>query len=61
MKVDQLALKMALKDGHKSKAKIKDFKDMLLILSDLSYESADPLICVRQLGIARAKRKKSKT
>lgn len=61
MKIGQLAATIAKREGHKSQAKIYDIREVLSILSDLSYENADALICIRQLGIARAKRRKKPT
>lgn len=59
MKVGELASLIAKKEGHKSQARIGDIREILSILSDMSYQSAEPIQAIIQLGIARAKRKKS--
>jgi hypothetical protein len=58
MKVSQLASLIAKKEGHKSQARIGDIREVLSILADMSYQSADPIQAIIQLGIQRAKRKK---
>lgn len=60
MKINELASKVAKIEGHKSQTRIGDIREILSILADLSYESPDAIGAITQLGIARAKRKKSK-
>lgn len=61
MKINQLASLIAKEEGHKSEARIGDIREVLSILADLSYKSAEPLSAITQLGISRAKRKKKST
>lgn len=58
MKIQELASTIAKKEGHKSQTRIGDIREILSILADMSYNSPDPVACLVQLGIARAKRKK---
>lgn len=60
MKVQELASKIAHKEGHKSQARIGDVREIIGIISDLTYESKEVVPLLISLGIARAKRKKSK-
>lgn len=60
MKIAQLASTIAKIEGHKSQTRIGDIREILAILADLSYQSPDALKAITQLGITRAKRKKSK-
>ncbi|WKV32896.1 hypothetical protein MAC3UK_0009 [Bdellovibrio phage MAC3UK] len=57
MKIGQLASLIAKKEGHKSQARIGDIREILSILSDLSYGSPEPLNAIVKNGIARAKKK----
>lgn len=61
MKVVELASLIAKKEGHKSQARIGDIREIISILSDMSYESADPIDCIIKLGISRAKKKGKKS
>lgn len=61
MKIGKLASDIAKKEGHKSQARIGDIREILAILADMSYASPEPLSCIVQLGIARAKRRKKTT
>lgn len=58
MNIRQLASIIAKKEGHKSQARIGDIREILSILSDLSYNSPDPIQVIIQNGINRAKRRK---
>lgn len=60
MTVRELASKIAKIEGHKSQSRIGDIREMISILADLSYQSEEPIQAIIKLGIARAKRKKSK-
>lgn len=60
MKIHQLASAIAKKEGHKSESRIGDIREILSILSDMSYESNEPIQAIVQLGIARFKRKPKK-
>ena len=57
MSLAKLAVQIAKREGHNSKARIEDLKEILIILADLSYASPDPLNTVIKLGILRSKRK----
>ncbi|AEG42306.1 hypothetical protein BdPhPhi1402_gp09 [Bdellovibrio phage phi1402] len=57
MKIGQLAALIAKKEGHKSESRIGDIREVLAILSDLSYGSPEPLNAIVKNGIARAKKK----
>lgn len=59
MNVQQLASLIARKEGHKSQSRIGDIREILAILSDLSYSSPDVIPAIIKNGIARAKRKKT--
>lgn len=62
MQIGQLASQIAKREGHKSQARIGDIREILSILSDMSYQSPEPIQAIVKLGISRAKRKKkSKT
>lgn len=54
-----LASKVAKKEGHRSQARIGDIREIIGILADEMYDSADVHQCLIHLGIARAKRRKS--
>lgn len=60
MNVKELASKIAKIEGHKSQSRIGDIREMISILADLSYQSEEPIQAIIKLGIARAKRLKSK-
>jgi hypothetical protein len=60
MKIGQLASAIAKKEGHKSEARIGDIREILSIVADMSYDSPEVIPAIVQLGIARAKRKKSR-
>lgn len=59
MKISELATSIAKIEGHKSQTRIGDIREILSILADMSYKSPDAVRAITQLGIARAKRKKS--
>lgn len=60
-KIGQLASTIAKIEGHKSQTRIGDIREILAILSDLSYQSPDAMNTIVKNGIARAKRKKKKS
>lgn len=60
MKIGQLASAIAKKEGHKSQARIGDIREILSILSDMSYGSPEPLNAIIKNGIARAKKRGAK-
>jgi hypothetical protein len=57
MKVHELASAIAKKEGHKSQSRIGDIREVIGIIADMSYQSAEPIQAIVQLGIARAKKK----
>lgn len=61
MKIAQLASAIAKKEGHKSQSRIGDIREMLSILSDMSYDSPEPINAIIKNGIARAKKKSLKS
>lgn len=60
MKIGQLASAIAKKEGHKSQSRIGDIREILAILSDMSYSSPEPLQAIIKNGIARAKKRGAK-
>ena len=58
MKFGALAVAIAKREGHKSQARIADIREILAHLSDMSYDSPEPLKCLQLNGIRRAKLKK---
>lgn len=60
MKVVELASLIAKKEGHKSQARIGDIREIISILADMSYESADSIDCIIKLGISRSKKRAKK-
>lgn len=58
MKIGEIAVAIAKKEGHKSQARIGDIREVLAILADMSYESQEPLQAIMKLGIERYKRRK---
>lgn len=60
MSPKELASKIAKIEGHKSQARIGDIREIISIISDLSYQSEEPLQAIIKLGISRSKRRKKK-
>lgn len=56
--IQQLASAIAKKEGHKSQARIGDIREILAILSDMTYDSADVIQTLVKNGITRRKRMK---
>lgn len=58
MTIQELASKIARIEGHRSQTRIGDIRELLSIVSDLTYKSPDAVDCLVKNGIARAKRRK---
>lgn len=58
MNIQQIASTIAKKEGHKSQARIGDIREILSILSDMTYDSPDVVPTLVKNGIARRKRMK---
>lgn len=58
MQIRELASLVAKKEGHRSQSRIGDIREILSILSDLSYDSQEVIHAIVQNGIQRAKRRK---
>lgn len=57
MKIAELASTIAKLEGHKSQTRIADIREILAILSDMSYKSPEPIQAIVKNGITRAKKK----
>lgn len=60
MTIREIASAIAKAEGHKSQARIGDIREILAILTDMSYRSEEPIKAIIQLGIAREKRRRKK-
>lgn len=60
MKPRQIAEQLAKREGHKSQARMGDLYEVVGLLADMMYESAEVVPALVKLGIDRAKRKKKK-
>lgn len=56
--VSELASAIAKIEGHKSQSRIGDIREIIGILADMSYQSADVIRLIVDSGIKRSKRKK---
>jgi hypothetical protein len=54
----EIASAIAKKEGHKSQSRIGDIREILGILSDMSYDSPDVVQAIIANGIKRSKRRK---
>lgn len=60
MKIGQLSVNVAKKEGHKSQARIFDIREILGIVSDMMYDDPAVQVCLQQNGIRRAKLRKKR-
>lgn len=58
MTMIEIASAIAKKEGHKSQSRIGDIREILGVLSDMSYDSPDVIQSIIANGIKRSKRRK---
>lgn len=61
MTINELAQAIAKREGHKSQSRIGDIREILAIISDMSYDSHDCVSTIIKNGIKRANKKKNKS
>lgn len=59
MTINELVQAIAKREGHKSQSRIGDIREIIAILSDMSYDSHDCISSIIKNGIKRANKRKN--